>query len=118
MRGPIICSHVVVEIRFDIRQCFRHPLAASISEHFTYGNLAGEPLGRIKMRLHADVVPKTAENFRRFCTGETKNVLGRPQGYKGCRFHRVVSFWFRRAIRHPLISIRYGAKATRLTGST
>ncbi|KAI9755389.1 MAG: Peptidyl-prolyl cis-trans isomerase H [Lichina confinis] len=52
--------------------------------------LAGEPLGRIKILLHADVVPKTAENFRRFCTGETKNVLGRPQGYKGCRFHRVI----------------------------
>ena len=51
----------------------------------------GEPLGRIKMELFADVTPKTAENFRQFCTGETKNALGRPQGYKGCKFHRVVS---------------------------
>lgn len=42
------------------------------------------------MLLHADVVPRTAENFRRFCTGESKNSQGRPQGYKGCRFHRVV----------------------------
>src|SRR5579862_3646891 len=44
------------------------------------------------MELFADVTPKTAENFRQFCTGETKNPQGRPQGYKGSKFHRVVSF--------------------------
>jgi cyclophilin family peptidyl-prolyl cis-trans isomerase len=43
------------------------------------------------MELYKDVVPKTAENFRQFCTGETKNNRGQPQGYKGCKFHRVVS---------------------------
>ena len=52
--------------------------------------LAGEPLGRIKMELYPKLVPKTAENFRQFCTGETKGRGGRPQGYKGCKFHRVV----------------------------
>ncbi|KAK5172337.1 Peptidyl-prolyl cis-trans isomerase H [Saxophila tyrrhenica] len=52
--------------------------------------LGGEPLGRIKMELFADIVPRTAENFRQFCTGETKNPSGRPQGYKNCRFHRVI----------------------------
>lgn len=52
--------------------------------------LGGEALGRIKMQLYADTVPRTAENFRQFCTGETKNHLGRPQGYKSCRFHRVI----------------------------
>ena len=30
----------------------------------------GQPLGRIEMTLRADVVPKTAENFRCLCTGE------------------------------------------------
>jgi len=52
--------------------------------------LGGEPLGRIKMELFNDVVPRTAENFRQFCTGETKNHLGKPQGYKGSKFHRII----------------------------
>ena len=54
-------------------------------------SILGEKLGRIKMELYKDVTPKTAENFRQFCTGETKNSQGRPQGYKGSKFHRVVS---------------------------
>jgi hypothetical protein len=58
---------------------------------------AGEPLGRITFELFKDVVPKTAENFRQFCTGESKDSGGRPQGYKGSKFHRIVS---------PLISLR------------
>ncbi|KAL2180254.1 cyclophilin-like domain-containing protein [Thermothelomyces heterothallicus CBS 202.75] len=52
--------------------------------------LGGEPLGRITFELFKDVVPKTAENFRQFCTGEYKNHLGRPQGYKGSKFHRII----------------------------
>ena len=50
----------------------------------------GEPLGRVKMELLANVTPKTAENFRQYCTGENKNAQQRPQGYKGSKFHRVV----------------------------
>lgn len=50
-----------------------------------------EPLGRITMELFADVVPKTAENFRCLCTGEkgTGNS-GKELHYKGSGFHRVI----------------------------
>ncbi|KAJ2156792.1 Peptidyl-prolyl cis-trans isomerase-like 1 [Coemansia sp. RSA 552] len=51
--------------------------------------IGGKDVGRIKMELFADVVPKTAENFRQLCTGEYR-VNGIPQGYKNCPFHRII----------------------------
>uniref|UniRef100_A0A3B4VEA8 Peptidyl-prolyl cis-trans isomerase n=2 Tax=Seriola TaxID=8160 RepID=A0A3B4VEA8_SERDU len=43
--------------------------------------IGGQDVGRMKVELFADVVPKTAENFRKD---------GVPIGYKGCTFHRVI----------------------------
>mmetsp|Transcript_8558 Transcript_8558/g.11921 ORF Transcript_8558/g.11921 Transcript_8558/m.11921 type:complete len:185 (+) Transcript_8558:19-573(+) len=72
-------------------------LDSAVGEALSRGNpvvffdisIAGVSAGRIKMELFADICPKTAENFRQFCTGEhKKNSL--PTGYKNCPFHRII----------------------------
>jgi len=46
---------------------------------------------RVEFELFADVVPKTAENFRALCTGEKgKGASGKPLHYKGSSFHRII----------------------------
>ena len=53
--------------------------------------VGGQPAGRIVMKLCADVVPQTAENFR-LCAGE-KGIgkFGKPLQYKGSTFDRVIA---------------------------
>jgi peptidylprolyl isomerase len=48
--------------------------------------IGGEPAGTITAELFADVVPKTAENFRVLCSGER----GEDMRYAGSPFHRII----------------------------
>jgi peptidylprolyl isomerase len=53
--------------------------------------IGGSPKGRIEMELAADIVPKTAENFRCLCTGEKgMGRTGKLLHFKGSSFHRVI----------------------------
>ena len=54
-------------------------------------SIGGEPAGTLTLELFADVVPKTAENFRALCTGEKgTGKSGKPLSYKGSPFHRII----------------------------
>jgi cyclophilin family peptidyl-prolyl cis-trans isomerase len=69
-------------------------------------SIAGKDAGRITFELFADVVPKTAENFRALCTFE-KGIgkflktlctyctrinlcIINTLGYKNSKFHRII----------------------------
>ena len=49
-------------------------------------SIDGEKAGTLTLELFADVVPKTAENFRALCTGEK----GEDLKYAGSPFHRII----------------------------
>lgn len=55
--------------------------------------IGSRPVGRLVFELFADIVPKTAENFRCLVTGEhgVSPASGRLLHYKGSRFHRLIA---------------------------
>ncbi|KAK3153490.1 hypothetical protein QOZ80_2BG0174470 [Eleusine coracana subsp. coracana] len=55
--------------------------------------IGGQRVGPVVIELYADMVPKTAENFRLLCTGErgTGRWSGKHLHYKGTPFHRVAA---------------------------
>jgi len=66
-------------------------MASSNPRVFFDISVGGRRLGRVVFQLFADVVPKTADNFRQLCTGEAgATASGVPKHYKGCTFHRVI----------------------------
>ncbi|DBA03877.1 TPA: hypothetical protein N0F65_004567 [Lagenidium giganteum] len=71
--------------RFFAQQAKKNPFV------FFDMTVGGKDVGRMVIELRADVVPKTAENFRQLCTGEAGiGKSGKPLHYKGSHFHRII----------------------------
>eukprot|EP00766_Chilomastix_caulleryi_P000157 gnl/Chilomastix_caulleri/115.p1 GENE.gnl/Chilomastix_caulleri/115~~gnl/Chilomastix_caulleri/115.p1 ORF type:complete len:176 (-),score=45.50 gnl/Chilomastix_caulleri/115:31-558(-) len=51
-------------------------------------SIGGRNIGRMTFELFADIVPRTAENFRQLCIGY--QAQGKTLGYKNCPFHRII----------------------------
>jgi peptidylprolyl isomerase len=68
------------------------PNAKGTNPHVFFDVVQGdEKLGRIVMQLYEDITPKTAENFKKLCTGKAGvGKKGVPLHYKGSTFHRVI----------------------------
>ncbi|KAI9339660.1 cyclophilin-like domain-containing protein [Obelidium mucronatum] len=51
----------------------------------------GSAIGKIVMELYSDIAPKTCQNFKVLCQGNTvSEVSGVQLSFKGCSFHRVI----------------------------
>ncbi|XP_037075427.1 peptidyl-prolyl cis-trans isomerase H-like [Pollicipes pollicipes] len=70
----------------QIQSQLKHPNNPVVFFDIKVGNTE---IGRMLVELFADVCPRTAENFRQFCTGEYRRD-GVPMGYKSANFHRVI----------------------------
>lgn len=65
-------------------------------------SIGKQEVGRIIMMLRADIVPKTAENFRALCTHE------KGYGYQGSTLHRIIPDFV--SLNHIFYSIWYSKR--------
>ena len=65
------------------------PQAEVTSRVYFDVSIDNHPAGRIVMGLYGNVVPKTAENFRKLCEGTVKKGNMRL-AYEGSSFHRII----------------------------
>jgi peptidylprolyl isomerase len=91
-RIAVACSASIAHIYFDVLLLLLalKVLATAMPNPRVYLDIEinKSPAGKIICELFADTVPKTAENFRQFCTGESKKAAG--GSYEGCPFHRII----------------------------
>ena len=68
-RGHFLDASLMHSVSFFIEA---HLTISTMSNPIVFFDITigGSPKGRIEMMLHADVTPRTAENFRCLCTGE------------------------------------------------
>ena len=77
-------------------------LSLSTSNQADETDASSPSVGRIEFELFADVVPRTAENFRALCTGECGKgkVTGLPLHYKGAPLHRIIKEYATHRLAH------------------
>ena len=69
----------------------RRIFSTKLPQVFLDISINGEEVGRLTFELRADIVPKTAENFRMLCIGGSgKTKEGIEKSYKNSIFHRIV----------------------------
>jgi peptidylprolyl isomerase len=68
-----------------------YPVTATNPQVFFDVQVGTAAAKRVEFELFADVVPKTAENFRALCTGEKgTGRAGKALAFKNSPFHRVI----------------------------